>query len=261
MDSAGEEAADTISVEVSNTAGDGIGFAEDFEDGIGAWAPYDEGGFRRWESTGTAYEGSLAARIGNASGYDYNEHDSLVGISLDLSGATNPVLKFRQRYGVANGENTCKVLATADEGATLDLLQTYTGTNLAWHPAAVSLADYAGGEVRLIFKLEGSSLNRVSGTEAGWWLDAIAVAEYTDPPQITSITPGEAGNLSGLETITVSASDDVAITAVDFIIDGDDLVFIDYDHRLSLTGTATGCLAAAIPSRPSRMTRTCNQTH
>ena len=166
--------------------------------------------------------------IGSSSGYDYNEHDSLASIKFDLTSASDPVLMFRQRYRVVSGENTCKVLVSADEGATFNLERVFTGNNLEWHPQAVGLGDYVGSNIRVVFKFEGSSLNRIGGTEGGWWIDNIELDEYSDPPTVDSITPGEGYEASGMVSIEVEASDDEGVTAVEFYINSSDLIFTDY---------------------------------
>ena len=121
---------------------------------------------------------------------------------------------------------------TDDDGASFDMLKTYTGSNLQWHPQAVDLVDYVGEEVHLIFQLDGSSLNRVSG-EGGWWVDLFNIHELSTAPEITNITPGNGSMLTGVETITVTATDDEGVLAVDFIIDGEDLVHTDYTDPFS----------------------------
>jgi len=223
---------DTVSVDVSNDAV-AIPWSDDYESGIGAWASYDLMGYRRWESSSTAYEGSQAAGIGSTtSGYDYDENDWLVSVRFDLTAATHPIARWRQRYRVAGGENSCKVLVSDDGGDTYTTLKTYTGSNLDWHPQAVDLVDYVGDEVYLAFQLDGSSLNRVS-TEGGWWLDMFEIHEQSGAPTITNITPGSGSTLTGVETITVTATDDEGVLAVEFIIDGDDLIHTDYTDPFS----------------------------
>ncbi|MCH7471559.1 M6 family metalloprotease domain-containing protein [bacterium] len=233
VDDQGEIDTDTVSVTVSNSAV-AIPYGDGFEGGIGAWAAYDWGGDRRWEEKDTAYAGSKSAGIGHVSnGYDYNEHDALVSIRFDLSGATHPIARFRHRYRVAGGENTCKVFVTSDGGGSFDLLATYAGSHLAWGIGAVDLLDYAGQEVHLLFRLDSSSLNRMSG-EAGWWVDEFEVKELSAPPSIDSITPGDGSTLTGVETITVEASDDEGVLSVEFYIDDDDLIHTDYSEPFTI---------------------------
>lgn len=232
VDNADEIDTDIVLVNVSNSAV-AIPWSEDFESGIAAWAVYDYMGFRRWQSTGMAYEGSAGAGIGSTTdGYDYDENDWLVSIKFDLTSATHPIARWRQRFRVASGENTCKVLATSDDGASFDTLKTFTSSNLEWHPQAVDLVDYVGDEVHLIFQLDGSSLNNIS-SEGGWWIDLFNIHELSSPPEITGITPGDGSTLTGVETITVTATDDEGVLAVDFIIDGDDLIHTDYTEPFS----------------------------
>jgi immune inhibitor A len=213
-------AIDTASVTVTvDNAGASVPYSDGFESGIGAWAVYDPSGNQYWQQKSIAYGGSKSAGIGGSSGYDYDEHDSFACVRLAVSG-THPLARFVNRHNVSAGENTCKVLVTADDGATFTNLATYTGNSLSWHPGAVSLDDYAGQDVYIVFKLEGSSLNAISGTEGGWWIDNFEVKERSDPPQITSITPGDGSTLSGVSTITVTATDDEGVVNVDFYLNG-----------------------------------------
>jgi bacillopeptidase F len=124
------------------------------------------------------------------------------------------------------------VYVTKDDGVTLDRLATWTGSGLTWTPQSVDLLAYVGQQVYLIFKLDSSTLNR-SGGDAGWWLDEMQVKEVSAPPSIISITPGEGGNLSGIQTIHVDAADDEGVEQVDFKIDGTDLVGQDFSSPFS----------------------------
>lgn len=234
-DSAGEIDTDAINVTVNNSAL-GIPYSNDMESGIGAFASYNYSGDRWWQSkTDAKYAGARSAGIGGTSGgYDYDEHDELVTLRLDLAGTTHPVARWYERYRVAAGENTLKVFITKDNGATFTLLSGKTGSNLSWHPANVDLVGYVGQQVHLVFRLDSSTLNRSSG-DAGWWIDNLQVQERSQPPQINSITPGNGSSVSGNTAITVNASDDEGVTQVDFTIDGSDKVFTDYTSPFTYT--------------------------
>jgi immune inhibitor A len=226
-DNTGSIDTDIVTVTVSNSA-TSLPYSNTFETGVGDCAIYDFSGSRRWESKTQAYAGSLSAGIGDVTnGYDYDEHDALVTLRLSLSGATHPIARWRQRYRVSGGENTCKVFITSDGGATQQLLGTWTGSNLSWHPAAVDLLDYVGDEVYLLFRLDSSSLNRIS-SEGGWWIDNLEVRELSTGPSITSITPGDGSSFGGVQTITVSATDDEGVERVDMFVDGTDKIYTDY---------------------------------
>jgi immune inhibitor A len=232
-DNAGEIDTDIISVTASNSAVS-LPFSETFESGIGAWASYNSGD-RWWQSKSQFHAGAKSAGIGSTTiGYDYDEHDELVSIKFNLTGTTHPVARWFERYRVAAGENTVKVFVTEDNGASFDLLSSKTGSNLPWHPANVDLASYVGQQVNLVFRLDGSTLNR-SGGDAGWWIDSLQVQERSAPPQINSITPADGSTVSGNTPITVNASDDEAVTQVDFSIDGSDKIFTDYTSPFTYT--------------------------
>jgi len=227
IDDQGEIDTDTVGVSVSNSAA-AIPFSDDFEAGIGLWASYNPSGTETWEEKSTAYAGSSSAGVGDtSSGYDFDEHDSLVSIKFDLAGTTHPIARWRQRYRVAGGENTCKVYVTDDDGASFDLLKTYTGDNRDWHPQVADLSDYIGDEVHVVFRLDSTSLSNMEG-DAGWWVDEFEVREISGAPSITGITPGDGSTLSGVETITVNATDDECIGMVEFIIDSTDMIYVDY---------------------------------
>ncbi len=227
VDDQGEIDTDGKALDVSNTA-ETFPFSDGYESGIGSWASYNVNGDRFWESKATGSSGSSSAGIGSeSSGYDYNEHDSLVSAKIDLTGTTHPIARYQHRHNVSAGENTCKVFVTKDEGVTLTPLVSYTGSSLSWHPGAVDLLPYVGEEIRLIYKFDGSGLNKQGGT-AGWWVDELEVKEQSAAPNIISITPGDGSTLTGVETITVEATDDEGVLQVDFIINGDDGIFQDF---------------------------------
>ena len=237
---------DTISVTVSNTA-TAVPYLEGFESGVGDWAAYHRMGWRsgsdlRWKQwTSRQYAGTASAGVGATSGgYDYDQRDELVGMALDLTGTTHPIALWQQRYSVSSGENNCYVFVSVNDGSSWTLMKSYTGSNLSWHPAAIDLQPYAGQTIRLKFRLDGSSLNRRTG-EAGWWLDDLEVREISAAPEIQSITPVTGTELSGNNTITVVATDDVGVSAVEFYIDGDDLIFTDYASPFSYTWNSGWC--------------------
>jgi immune inhibitor A len=223
VDSASEISTDSVNVNVSNTA-DSFPWVDGFESGIGNWASYNLGGAYRWELKNTGSSGSSSAGVGSeGDGYQRNEHDLLVSPLIDLTSSVAPLIRWFQRYRVSTGENTCKMMITTNEGASFDTLASFTGTNTGWHIAGVNLAGYAGQQVRLAFRLDSSSLNNIGSGIGGYWVDEIELKELSAPPNIISITPGDGATLSGLETITITATDDEGIASVNFILDGNSL--------------------------------------
>jgi M6 family metalloprotease-like protein len=251
VDSAGESRTAQVSVELSNTA-TSVPFSEGFElatGGIGAWAVYDLGGNsstgvnRRWaNSTNRAATGSRSAFVGATSGgYGFSEHDELVSPLLDLAGLPSAIVRFKQRHRVSNGENTCKVFVTDDEGLTFELLGSYSGTSAgwtansssAWIARGLSLNDYAGQQVRVVFRFDSSALSRIGSGEAGWWVDDVVIEEISLPPSVVSITPGDGSTVSGDTLIEVEADDDYGITAVEFRVNNADLIHTDFSPPFS----------------------------
>ncbi|MCB1217604.1 M6 family metalloprotease domain-containing protein [bacterium] len=227
VDDQGEIDTDGKLLDLSNTP-ESFPLTEDFESGVGAWASYNLNGDRFWQAKNTGSSGSWSAGIGSeGSGYDYNEHDALVSPRIDLSSSTHPLARWQHRHNVSAGENTCKVFVTADEGVTLTPLASYTGSALSWHPGAVDLLPWAGQQIRIVLKFDGSGLNKQNGT-AGWWVDELELKELSAAPNIITITPGDGSTLTGIETITVDATDDEAVLQVDFLINGTDLIFQDF---------------------------------
>jgi M6 family metalloprotease-like protein len=241
IDSGGEIDTSTVNITISNSATP-VPYNTGFENGVQDWAAYHRMGTRRWQRWDTRkYEGSYSAGVGTPSdGFDFDEQDELVSQALDLTGLVHPIALWRQRYAVADGENNCYVFASNNDGASWTLLQSYTGSNLNWHPAAADLTLFAGQTIRLMFKLDGSSLNNQGG-EAGWWLDNLEVRQISAAPAINSITPVTGSSLTGDTVITVNASDDVGVTAVEFIIDGSDEIYADYAAPFTYTWNSAWC--------------------
>jgi immune inhibitor A len=240
-DDSGDIDTSTINVTISNPA-TAVPYLTGFENGVQDWAAYHRMGNRRWQRwSSRKYSGSYSAGVGVTSGgFDYDEKDELVSQALDLSGLSHPIALWWQRFSVADGENNCYVFVSNNDGADWALLQSFTGVNLNWHPAAIDLSTYAGQTIRLMFRLDGSSLNHQTG-EAGWWLDALEVRQISAAPTITSITPVDGSALSGSVDITVNATDDVGVTAVDFIVDGDDVITTDYSAPFSFNWSSGWC--------------------
>ncbi|MCB1187513.1 M6 family metalloprotease domain-containing protein [bacterium] len=224
VDSAGEIDTDSVTVNLSNSV-QSFPWGDDFETGIDWWASYNMGGSNRWESKNTAASGSSSAGVGTeGSGYDRNEHDLLVSPAIDMTGGVAPIVRWFQRYRVSSGENTCKLLVTTDDGANWDTIASYTGTNTNWNVVNEDISAYVGDTIRLGFRLDSSSLNRIGNGTAGFWVDDVALKEPGGPPQVVSITPGDGSVLTGVETITVDATDDDGVFSVDFVLNGSSIL-------------------------------------
>jgi immune inhibitor A len=227
---------DEINVDISNT-GVTYPYSDDFASSAGAWASYNYTGtpasgsptYRRWmHFPGSVGSRTNTAGIGSTSnGYGYSEHDEFVSIKVDLTGAVAPLARWKQYFRVASGENTVNVYVTADEGATFTKLYTGTGSALTWVPNSVDLSEYAGQDIRLVFRLDGSTLSRIGSGTGGWWIDDFTVKDISAPPQVLTIDPDDGSNITGTQTITVTASDDEGVAAVEFWIDGTDRLWID----------------------------------
>ncbi|MCB1217602.1 M6 family metalloprotease domain-containing protein [bacterium] len=220
VDDQGEIATDSVNINLSNTV-ESYPWSDQFDLGIAYWASYSFGGTQRWEDKSTNNTPPTSAGVGaETGGYDRNEHDLLVSPAIDMTSAGSPLVRWFQRYNVSSGENTAKLLVTSDDGANWDTLASYTGGNLNWHVVSADLSAYAGLTIRLGFRLDSSSLNWIGNGTGGFWVDDVTVKEQSAPPQILSVTPADGEVLTGLETITVDATDDEEIYSVQFILDG-----------------------------------------
>jgi immune inhibitor A len=222
-DSEGEIGADKRNVTVSNS-----GFSIPYSDAItdaAKWAISNPTGDAYWRY----YNGDAASPthcMGIGPGYDFNENDFLCSVRLSLAGATHPILRFKHKYIITQGENFGSVFITNDDGATMKALASYNGSKAStWNSVYVDLVDYVGDEVYLLFHLNSNSLADGPGN-GGWWIDDFSVKELSSPPSITGISPSPGSTLSGTRVIQVTASDDEGLDRAEYYL-GDYLVFTD----------------------------------
>lgn len=204
----------SVPIVVDNSVDGVYPMAEDFENGMLALAAldaksYDEAllsrikqqpdpewntaelqanGAGQWQAGSGGFQGSqgVALQLGGAPGYGAWETDLLVSRLIDLSTPAAPGLRFRQHRNLQSGKDYLHILATADEGASLTLLQrrsggaaSYSGYEPDWQTTELDLSPYAGQSLRLVFLLESdaSGSGAEAGVPSGCWIDNVELLE------------------------------------------------------------------------------------
>jgi hypothetical protein len=120
-------------------------FSDDFEGGTNQWT-FSEG----WTYAEDAGNHYFEAGPQNRRFQD----DLALQTPLDLSGTTNPVLRYRSAYELTQGASG-HVQVSADNGATWVDVQALTdSTDLAWVDQEIDLSDFAGQTILLRFHYE-----------------------------------------------------------------------------------------------------------
>ncbi len=159
-------------------------FSDDFESGTGSWSLSGLWG----ETTFNSY--SLTHAVTDSPGRFYtNNTDNAVTLasSVDISLATNPVIRFYHKYALESGYDTASVEVSTDGGMSWITpgLETYTGNLGHWTREQLSLDSYIGqSDLRIRFRIvtDGSIV------QDGWYLDDVRIAEALMFDGITSIT-------------------------------------------------------------------------
>ena len=216
-DSASETSETSISVTVSNS---GVWPFSDNFTAISNWAIYNPSGSASWGRKTAVYNSSPSC-IGIGPGYDNNEHDRILSPLLDLTGATAPAITYYIRYKMPGmSMHNARIYAISADGSTEDEIESFTGTDTSWKSRSVWLDDYVGQEIFIAFELNSMSVGGNGGTDGGVWIDDVDLHERSAPPELDSITPGDGSSVSGDVAIEVDATDDIAVTYVEYWMDG-----------------------------------------
>jgi hypothetical protein len=135
---------------------------------------------------------------------------------------STPDLAAASDSGVSNTDNLTNVktptfTGTAETGSTVKIfsggVQVGSGaaTGGTYSVTTVSLSD----GTRNITATATDAANNVSASSG-----ALSVTINTTPPAVAITLPVNGATVSGTETVTASASDDIAIAGVDFLLDG-----------------------------------------
>ena len=157
-------------------------FADDFESGLGSWTADPP-----WGETTAFYSSPAHSATDSPSTFYAPGVDASLSLatSLDLTLATNPVLRFRHRHQLEDGHDFGHVEVSTDGGASWSApLASYTGGLGSWAREQVDLSSAAGGnDVRIRFRIVADGTVNADG----WYIDDVLVAEA--PAAVTLATP------------------------------------------------------------------------
>ncbi|HYF81368.1 MAG TPA: S8 family serine peptidase, partial [Symbiobacteriaceae bacterium] len=169
------------SAEASATAVSGtVVFQDNMEAGDNGWT--HGGDADNWQR-GTPTAGPDAANSGsnvwgtNLSGnYNNSENAWLMTPEINLAGLASVNLQFAHWYSLENEFDFGFVEISADGGSTWNEMAVYTspdgGDAVGWEMPMIDLSAYAGGTVKIRFRLDSDSSVRYPG----WYIDDVTVA-------------------------------------------------------------------------------------
>jgi thermitase len=152
----------------------------------------------------------------------------------------------------ANGGTVAGQIAVkATAGDNIGVVKTEWCLNSVWMSSSSSASptfpwnttNYANGSYTLQAKAYDAAGN--VGTSGSINVSVLNIAPDTTAPMVQILSPGDGSTLSGLNTINVSASDDVGVAKVEWYVDG----------------TLSGASASPTPAFSWDTTQTANGTH
>ncbi len=209
-------------------------YFDDFEGGTGDWWIRDDSGQAQWFlTTDKSKSPTHSFKFGLPGGGVYHnlEYDLLFSPLFDLSGLTHVKIGF-YHFEDFNVGDFGYVAVNVGDGE-FYVLESFSGASDSWGYSEVSLDDYIGKSVQVVFIAETDE-NLVS---YGWWIDDFLIKKASNPPSVT-ITEPQGNEVSGTVWVRATASDDVGISKVEFYV-GDSLTFTDasvpYEFQLDTT--------------------------
>ncbi len=174
----------------------GFPFSDDMETGPGRWVAQSP-----WELTQeSVHSGNFSWTDSPASNYANNMNTSLQ-LTINLGGATMPILEFWQRYSLQENSDFGYIEASTDRGATWSRIYFVTGNSADWLYEKVDLGTYAGvAEVVLRFRFASDA----SGVADGWYIDDVILRETAVAipyPFFDNLDSGEVNWVSGAWTL------------------------------------------------------------
>jgi len=110
--------------------------------------------------------------------------------TIDLRGATNPLLTFWHKYSIYSNHSCCthneddyaRVYVSPDNGQVWYLMASYGGTAADWTKVSINLGQFVGAAaLRVRFVMDDNSdigsYPGSNGQSSGWWIDDIRVGE------------------------------------------------------------------------------------
>ncbi|OQC05301.1 MAG: Carboxypeptidase T precursor [Candidatus Cloacimonetes bacterium ADurb.Bin089] len=139
-------------------------FSDNFESGLG-----------NWTATGTwgivTYEGSNVLTDSPSGNYSNSQNRSVtINNPLSFAQVVNPGLSFKCKYALEDSYDYVYLEASAN-GNTWTVLDSYTGTLSTWTPKTYSLANYAGNQLYLRFRIQTD----YSQTADGIYIDEVKI--------------------------------------------------------------------------------------
>jgi len=204
-------------------------FFDNFEAGTGNW-------IGDWENTAEdAYSGdSSYTDTANA---NYPNNANLIGrlaYPLDLSAYPSYTLEFWTKHYIEDGWDYGYVEVSTDT-TNWTQIASFTGDSVNWYPVSLDLSAFAGeSTVWIRFRLESD----VSVTEAGWFVDDVAViANLVDnsSPLISHTRPPypPEGQTSAIGNITITATildySPIAADTLYYNVDGGSFTAVAHD--------------------------------
>ena len=196
--------------------GDGtIRFSDDFELGTGKWI------IERLRA-GDWWQRVVKSKIGDPSNIAYWCGDELAGMypanldnvlvlkssfAIDLSKAFEADVVFSTWYNISEGDlGTLEI--SDDDGASWDLLDSFTGESGGWTTKSADITSWIGGDIRIRFRFMSDD----SSESEGWYVDDVKIVAKLDfDPPVTSCTLAGTMGQNDWYTSTVQ----ITLTAVD----------------------------------------------
>ncbi|MBM2825734.1 MAG: Bacillopeptidase, partial [Dehalococcoidales bacterium] len=170
----------------------GFPFSDNMESGTGRWVAQSP-----WALTQEAvHSGNFSWTDSPASNYANNVNTSLQ-LTINLGGATMPILEFWQRYSLQENSDFGYIEASTDKGVNWSRIYFVTGNSADWLNEKVDLGAYAGvAEVVLRFRF----VSDASGVADGWYIDDVTIRETAVSipyPFSDNLDSGEGNWISG----------------------------------------------------------------
>ena len=216
FDDQAQRAEDSVSVTVSNPQ-ESPNYFEDFEGSVSGWWVQDENGPTTWNLVNDdSYSATHSYKFGGSGGGSYGnyEYDLLFSPVFDLSGLEHVKVSFYHHYSFGIYDYGYVTVNTGD--GEYHSLGSFTNTQSSWIRSEVSLDDYIGKSVQVVFLAESDEAN----LGAGWWIDDFFLQKSSAPPTVQVTAPADGQEVSGSIPFTAEASDDVGITKVEFYAAG-----------------------------------------
>lgn len=223
----------------ARTLNNPVPFTEDFESALSRWIFTGA-----WAATTNAAHDGTFSLTDSPSGTYTNNSDSWARTAVNLMGTTWPVLRFWDRYDIANPDWGWVEVST--DGANWYRLYGVNGTQTDWREKRIDLSPWrTSSNLLLRFRLATDS----STTADGWYIDAVRVEELGSAgaslPVLEWFEDGATNWLNGSWRVTTNTAQEGTFSIVDtegFTFSPDTYVWLTYGKPLNLAGTTNPVL-------------------